>query len=223
MFLIDLFFPKRNLNYSSVGSYLTTSEIAQLHWFEKHLETLPNSLLRKVWVASDLDNLLIRDLLYRFKYGGEWAIAEDFADLLGQTLLKINFPNSFDLLISVPADPKRLAQRGYHPPKLLAEKLSKIVGIKFVNSLIKTKHTRPQTKLERQARLENLTALFAVKTESIRLIQKAKNILLIDDVVTTGSTFNECAKQILYFNPSAQIYGIAVAGHKNAQTASQDT
>lgn len=100
-----------------------------------------------------------------------------------------------DILVPVPLHYTRLLTRRYNQSALLAQELSKLVGIKTdIESLVKHKSTKPQSGFaHRQARAQNIKGAFKVKhPENI----KGKRVVLIDDVFTTGATARECAKTL---------------------------
>ena len=99
-----------------------------------------------------------------------------------------------DYIVPVPLHPKKLYQRGYNQSEILAKGISNIIS-KPVNNdnLIRIKNTETQTKKSKKARIENVKSAFSIK--DITLFDN-KNILLIDDVMTTSSTLIECMKEI---------------------------
>ena len=100
----------------------------------------------------------------------------------------------FDIIISVPLHKNREAKRGYNQARLVSGALSRITGIKeYSRLLVRNRNTGAQSLLDRKSRLVNLNDAFGITNE--RLI-KDKNILLIDDIMTTGSTINECARTL---------------------------
>lgn len=105
-----------------------------------------------------------------------------------------NFENlkKYDIIIVVPLSKKRQKERGYNQSQLIAKEISKILSIKIEkNIIIKMKNTLPQSLLNKEQRQKNIIGVYEVNNiEKVR----NKNILIIDDIYTTGNTVNECAK-----------------------------
>ena len=100
-----------------------------------------------------------------------------------------------DIMIPVPLHPSRLCSRGYNQSELISRVLSKHLCIPVrTRVLIKTGNTPPQTGLERSIRIKNLKGSFRVID---RLALTGKKVLLVDDLMTTGATLNECARELL--------------------------
>lgn len=100
--------------------------------------------------------------------------------------------NHYDIIIPVPMDPARKREREYNPSELISKLIQPhFPSARFQKVLVKTKRTKPQSELNREERLSNLTDAFKLKREASVF---GKTVLLVDDVVTTMSTVNECAK-----------------------------
>lgn len=117
---------------------------------------------------------------------------------MGDVLLKIIKKHintdEIDLLVPVPLSRKRQFERGYNQSQLLAEYIGNYINRPVIsNNLIRVKETTPQFKLTREERLVNLKDAFFVKEASVI---KGKNIILIDDITTTCTTFEECSKML---------------------------
>jgi ComF family protein len=99
-----------------------------------------------------------------------------------------------DMIVPVPLHPSRLRAREFNQSLLLADQLSRFLARPVsATHLVRISATDPQTTLTRQARLRNLRKAFAVRRpQDLR----EKRILLVDDVFTTGTTLNECAKAL---------------------------
>ena len=134
---------------------------------------------------------VLKDAISQFKYHGKVRLAQPLAGLLASAW---DLPRTLDGIIAVPLHPTRLREREYNQSLLLAERLSQYLETPLLwNVLIRTHHTVPQTTLKRAARLKNLRKSFAVtRQEEI----SGKQVLLVDDVFTTGTTINECAKTL---------------------------
>ena len=111
------------------------------------------------------------------------------------------FASGVDVIIPIPLRHTRLLKRRYNQSALLAKELGKLTGIKVdYSSVVKIKMTRPQVECSGVERLKNVKDSFMVKkTENIR----GKRILLVDDVMTTGSTLKECALAIKKAKPTS--------------------
>lgn len=131
----------------------------------------------------------LQDAIALFKYQGKVALADALATLLIQTL-----PPELegDVLMPIPLHPNRLRQREFNQSLLLADRVATVMKCPVsYRNLIRLIDTEPQTTLPRSARLHNLRRAFALHAPQE---VAGKRILLIDDVFTTGTTSNECAK-----------------------------
>ncbi len=98
---------------------------------------------------------------------------------------------AFDAVTYVPMRKKEYKQRGFNQSMLLAREVASLLGLPCRNLLKKTFDTRPQKELSANERIGNVLGVFDV-TEKV----EDQRILLIDDVITTGSTLHECAKML---------------------------
>lgn len=98
------------------------------------------------------------------------------------------------IMIVVPISKARKKERGYNQSQLIAKQVSQIINIPIMKNILeKSKDTVPQSTLNKVQRQENAKGAYKVKKDNYKKI-KNKNILLVDDIYTTGSTINECAK-----------------------------
>jgi len=126
-----------------------------------------------------------------FKFGKRTALAKPFGRFMAESL-----PDSsaYDFLVPVPLHWFRFLQRGFNQSLLLAEEVSGRTGIPVLNALYRTRYTRHQAFLNREERLKNIHGVFSLRSpETIR----GKKILLIDDVMTTGTTLEEAVRMLL--------------------------
>ena len=133
-----------------------------------------------------------KDLILPFKHGDHIELAPLLAQMMERAGVDL-FPQ-IDLLIAVPLHRRRLMKRKYNQAGLLAKLLSKRVGKPYYpNILFRTKSTVSQGHLRASERKKNVSKAFTIK--NAHLVHN-KNILIIDDVMTSGATLNECAKQL---------------------------
>lgn len=144
----------------------------------------------KAWTPYAYHGVL-KDAISQFKYHGKVRLAHPLAELMASGW---HLPPNVDALMAVPLHPTRLREREYNQSLLLAYHLSRHLRIPILwNVLVRTRSTVPQTTLNRATRLRNLRRSFAVtQPEAIA----GKSIVIVDDVFTTGTTSNECAKAL---------------------------
>ncbi len=133
----------------------------------------------------------LKEAIGLLKYRGKTQLAPSLARLIAQTTPA---PTNVDAILAVPLHPDRLRAREFNQALLLAYHLGKQWNLPVLTDVLRrTKPTPPQTSLTRRERLKNLRKCFAVATPSAI---EGKNMLVVDDVFTTGTTVNECAKAL---------------------------
>lgn len=147
----------------------------------------------------------ISDLIKSLKYGRVKKISRVLAQLLFDHL---NLPQ-YDLITWAPISKKRLNDRGFNQAELIGKELGKLLKIPTLPMLKKIKHTSKQAKSSFNQRLENLQNSFGIEEQHIKYLSNQK-IMIIDDVLSTGSTLNECAR-ILKKADVDKVIGVAVA------------
>lgn len=152
----------------------------------------------------------VEKAIHAMKFQGRPQLSRDLAFLLSEEMQK-QPGYDFDLIVPVPMHKKKLRQRGYNQSRLLAQELSRHLGVPVGEILMKTRHTKAQRLLGREERLTNLEGAFKL-AEGVN--PEGMNILLLDDVTTTGSTLNACAR-VLYEAGASWIFAsvIAIAGN----------
>ncbi|WP_345795458.1 ComF family protein [Algoriphagus sp. CAU 1675] len=133
-------------------------------------------------------------LLHQLKYQDKPELAEVLGKWYGEKLLSYQFSSTWDVITSVPLHEMKKLRRGYNQSEEFGKGLSKVLGIPYQNLLNRKKYTETQTKKTRLERLDNVNEVFQVS--DIKLV-KAKNILLVDDVITTGATLCSCTNLLL--------------------------
>lgn len=136
----------------------------------------------------------VQHLIHQLKYRGKKQAGITIGKFYGKELLESEQFNSIDVIIPVPLHSKKKRKRGYNQSDLFAEGLSMSMNIEFkTDILIRVAASGTQTKKSRFSRWKNVESVFEVLNEESL---KGKHILLVDDVVTTGSTLEACAQSI---------------------------
>jgi len=148
-------------------------------------------------------------LLYSLKYHGRKDLALFFGTLLVQKLPK-GFFNSVDCIVPVPLHSKRFQERGYNQAEQFANGISKLINKPVItNLLIRNVYTNTQTKKSRHDRWKNVEGKFSLN-KNLNLFPK--HILLVDDVITTGSTMEACLYELSKIdNIQFSVASIAIA------------
>jgi len=137
---------------------------------------------------------LTSQILHQIKYESNTHLGEQLGIALGMRVKNSIFSNA-DLLIPIPLHKTKKALRGYNQSEVLANGLATIIPIPIVlESIIRSKHTKSQTYLNKEARKENVKDVFEVIKP---LFVQNKKIILLDDVITTGATIEACANELL--------------------------
>ena len=134
----------------------------------------------------------VRKLVHDFKYGRQRHLRFPLAEWLGETLSDPRLRGRrFDVVVPVPLHPARERERGFNQAALLAELLARKAALPLRPVLERIRYTTTQTAYDRIERMENLHDAFRLrKNRDVRELR----VLLIDDVLTTGSTLSECAR-----------------------------
>jgi ComF family protein len=132
-----------------------------------------------------------RKLLHQLKYKGFRSVGVEMGQRFGAELISSGYFDDIDVLVPVPLHPKKQRKRGYNQSLAIAEGLAFSLGKQIDSTnLYRTSHTESQTRKGRFERWQNVNALFDVR--NLETFEH-RHILLIDDVVTTGSTLEACA------------------------------
>lgn len=137
----------------------------------------------------------VQALLHALKYRNQPALGVMLGNVYGDRLLAANLSTTFDLIIPVPLHASRKRRRGYNQSAKFAEGLSQKMNIRFSDDMIeRLVNTSTQTRKTKLKRWQNVTDVFHVN-EPAEIANK--NVLLVDDVVTTGSTIEACGNYVI--------------------------
>lgn len=138
---------------------------------------------------------ILQPIIHQIKYNGRAHLGETLGMLFGRDLAGSDFLSPIQLIIPVPLHPKKQKQRGYNQAEMIAHGISKATNIPLsTNNLIRIVHNQTQTKRNKMQRWENVKDIFTVNHPEEF---ENKHILLVDDIITTGSTIEACAHALL--------------------------
>lgn len=207
---LDLFFPKRCIGCNIFDTWLCDACHARLPLVTEQkcpvcvrvitpegTVCLPclqseHPAISGVFVVSLYNDQLLKTIIHHFKYRFIRDLGAPLAVLAAQGIKHATLPAP-DIMIPVPLHPRRLRWRGFNQAHELIQQLDLTIPIDTTTLLRKRFTTSQVKKKSRKKRQENLAGAFIVTDKSAIT---GKNILLVDDVVTTGTTLEECAKAL---------------------------
>ncbi|RJQ13817.1 ComF family protein [Candidatus Parcubacteria bacterium] len=218
-YLLDVLFPKQCLGCKKEGFFLCQDCIVKISSLSRLvcpvcLKGLPttdlsqakcNTHFKKTKIkflayTTFYENPLVRKLVSSFKYRYIQEISSILSKLMAENLKQYKLEGF--IIVPVPLYPKKLNERGFNQAELLAKDISSSLDLPMENVLQKIKSTPSQTELSsKERKLNPKDAFLCFAPERIR----GKNIILVDDVFTTGATLEECAKTL-------KQYGVKIIG-----------
>ncbi len=211
--IINLLFPPRCIFCGSLLSIRERIEICGTCY--ERIPFLNGKIIRPL-TGQHFDEVIclceykgiIRQAIVGYKFFNKAAYYRTFALLLSDKIKKMTREPNFDIIISVPLHYKKQRSRGYNQSFLISKVLSKEMGILEGSYLLsRVKYTESQSTLSKKERLLNMENAF--KVSSSKKIE-GKRILLVDDVLTTGSTLDECSK-VLKLAGALEVTAVVVA------------
>lgn len=199
--LIKLIYPPRCVFCNSIIVQSSKLEIcdncySKLH-FIKNTLNLQGEPFASNKFCSDIVCLfeytgIVRQSILKYKFYNKQSFYRTFGKLLSICVKEVTNNRNFDIIISVPLHKDKLKSRGYNQSQLISNVISKELGVLvFSDLLVKVKNTSSQSLLRREERKLNIKGAFELRrTDLIR----DKSVLLVDDILTTGSTILECSR-----------------------------
>jgi ComF family protein len=144
---------------------------------------------------------LVQHLIHQLKYKNNKDIGFYLGEMMGNTLLQSGRFSNLDYLIPLPLFPDKEFKRGYNQAEIICNGISKTMNVPVLKNIVCRQHaTETQTRKHRTERWENVSESFIVKhPEKLQ----GKQVVLVDDVVTTGATLEACGQVILQANVSS--------------------
>lgn len=220
-FFLELIFPKTCVNCGRFGSFVCIECLSKVKPVKTQvcpkcgkisdlgkwcLNCKGKSNLTGVIVSANYRCGPTKEMIHYLKYNSVKELVQPLADLLIDQLIDENLPAKV-VVASVPLHKKRYLERGYNQSELIAKMVAQKLGLTYFDLLKRIKYTEPQVTLKGVERRSNLEGAFRLKKS---LDVNKKTVLLVDDVSTTGTTLEECAK-VLRSNGARRVYGLVVA------------
>jgi len=218
---VDSFFPRRCVGCGRVGDFLCLECLRKLPRLVPPFcprcgrPQASSIVCPSCWQRpTEIDGIrslfrfdeVVRKSIHELKYRNLKAISPCLAELLADYLKENPLPG--EALVSVPLHPRRLRERGYNQSSLLARELGKRIDLLVIEDcLIRVKQAQPQVRaVDAEERRSNVADAFACRDERV----SGKQIILIDDVCTSGATLESCAT-VLKDRGATSVWGLTLA------------
>jgi ComF family protein len=209
-FILDLIFPKFCLGCKKEGSFLCEDCFSILDISTNH-QRFKGKNLTDLYFPVNYENFLVKKLIQNFKYPPLIKeLKKELALIIISHLLLLDKKPDFSdfILVPIPLSKKKMRWRGYNQAEEIARELANFLKIPLISDcLVKLKETKDQVELSEKERRENVKGVFFVKNKEEIV---GRNILLVDDVFTTGATMEEAAR-VLKEAGAEKIVGIVIA------------
>lgn len=220
--ILDFLLPSTCLSCNELGDYvcqecrrekIQTVDKQKCHICKKesfsdslvHERCKSNTSLDGVIVCvfyNDFVEKIIAEIKYKLYFRTADFLTSYFVDSIKKYDLEI------DCLVPIPLHRRKIWERGFNQAELFSQKVSKEINIPTRNLIVRKRNTKTQVGMNRKERMKNLKDVFDIKSE--KGIGKYKNICLVDDVMTTGTTLEESAK-VLKQGGVKKVYGLVFA------------
>ena len=148
----------------------------------------------------------VRTAIIRYKFAGLSKYSVDFSEYV-EECINLNLDGKYDIISWVPLSKKRKRSRGYDQAQLLAQEVCLRIGTEPVRTLVKCRDSAPQSRqTDAAGRRANILGAYELASVDVT----GKSIVLIDDVLTTGSTVSECARVLKTYG-AEKVYVVTIA------------
>jgi ComF family protein len=156
----------------------------------------------------------LQSIIHQLKYEGMTKLGVELGRKLGQKLLAELINSPLDGIVPVPLHPTKLRERSYNQSEFVARGIRDVTGLPVYTSLLKRhKYTSSQTQLNAAERKENVGDAFSVNKRYLLSVE-GKTFLIVDDVITTGSTIEACAEVLMSAGAQRAVAcAVAIADH----------
>ena len=203
--MLDILFPDKCLYCKKYGKIICNECFKKLN--NKSIFKRLNGNYFDYIFCTSFYNELIKSQIHKFKFYNQAYFYRYFIEISLRDCKIFDFLKKFDFITYIPMNYKKQIKRGYNQSELLAKELGKKLKIKVINTLKKIDGVKTQSTLTKEERKENVKNAFEFIGDRDL---KGKNIILVDDILTTGSTA-EASSKILKENNVNIICVFAIA------------
>ncbi len=212
-FFLDLLFPVSCIGCGKAEFLVCSNCLQKIRVKpEVQADNINYRLLDGVWSVADYHDLLLQKIIYHYKY----KFIKDLDGILGglverylnQLIAARTWPK-IDIVIPVPLSSKRQRYRGFNQSELIARQISQKLNLPLETKLLLRKWQNPQVGLTAIDRQQNIKDAFKInQAKSVRRCQ----ILLVDDIITTGATLEECSR-VLKTAGAKKVFALVIASN----------
>ncbi len=220
MNLLDLLFPKRCVSCGKFGDYICADCFSKIEFVEYPVcpvcsrQAIGGKTHPVCRTGLGLDGLIVacryrgvvRQIVKAIKYKFAFDVAGLLVELVAANMWRFSVPQNF-VLVPVPLSERRQNWRGFNQAQVLSAVISRQYKVKAYDLLLRNRETKTQVGLDRESRNKNVRGAFSLKQGASVI---GKNIILVDDVYTTGATLAEAAK-VLKRAGAGEVWAMAVA------------
>ena len=207
--ILDILYPPFCCGCKKFGTYLCPNCYRQIDFIPLPLEVnLSEKYLNNVYVTAHYQGV-IKKLIQTYKYKS----VKDIGKILSQLIWYSTALPKVDLITYIPLNKNKLRHRGFNQTKEICKYISPLMKVSYLSCLVKVGKYKAQASMEnKEDRLNNLKNTFIINPQFKKYLEnkKIESILIIDDVITTGTTLNEAAR-VLKTLGIKNIYGFAIA------------
>lgn len=183
---LDTIYPKHCLHCDAEGSYWCADcKKLPIKAWDNHLSLIGEKYFNEIYCLGDYEDTILGELIKTYKYKFVKELCCDLGELLAKELIAKNLQGT---IVPVPLSKRRMAWRGFNQVEEIAKVIALKNNMQISRCLKRVKHKKAQAKLSEAERLKNMKDCF----ELVGTVPKT--VILVDDVITTGATINECAK-----------------------------
>ena len=201
---LNLIFPSKCVICNKIGDILCENCFSKIKHFPQQKINPPQNIDLMI-VCGYYDGIL-KTLIRKFKFSKKKSLSPYLFNFIKKCIENKSYFSSIDLITSVPLHKNRLKERGFNQSELIAKELSNFLNIPYDGNILeRVKETSFMYNLSKSERKKNVKGVFSVSRNLNGL-----NILIIDDILTTGATLSEIASEIKK-NGANSVYALVVA------------